>query len=271
MTSELTVTKTSWQPSAAGRERLLAAWGDPLFQASWLDVVFLHFEADPTLLQKVVPWELDLFEGRAFVSLVAFTMQDMRPRLGGRLAALPFKPIATHDFLNVRTYVKHAGEPGIYFLKEWVPNPLSVALGPVAFGLPYRLGRLRYDNLFAQEATGRVEDARTGKALVYSCQADADAIHKPCAAGSLDEFLVERYTAFTSLGWLRRLFRIWHPPWPVVPLQVEIQDCSLLSLTGEWSHSARLVSAHHSPGIPDVWMGRPHFVRPFNRTSGNAA
>lgn len=248
-------------PSAAGRQRLLAAWGDPLFQASWLDVVFLHFEADPVLLQKMVPWELDLFEGRAFVSLVAFTMQDLRPRRGGRLAALPFKPIATHDFLNVRAYVKHAGEPGIYFLKEWVPNPLSVALGPVAFGLPYRLGALRYDNLFAQDVAGRVEDARTGKALAYSCRADADAVHAPCAAESLEEFLVERYTAFTSWGWLRRLFRIWHPPWPVVPLQVEIQDRSLLSLTGEWSRSARLVSAHHSPGLPEVWMGRPHLVR----------
>ncbi|HEY1050220.1 MAG TPA: DUF2071 domain-containing protein [Prosthecobacter sp.] len=258
---------TTSQPSLAGRERLLAAWGDPLFQASWLDVVFLHFDADPALLQKEVPWELDLFEGRAFVSLVAFTMQDMRPRLGGRLAALPFKPIATHEFLNVRTYVKHAGEPGILFLKEWVPNPLSVALGPVVFGLPYRLGTLRYDNLFAQEVTGRVEDAGTGKVLVYSGQADERAVHEPCGAGSLDEFLVERYTAFTSVGWLRRLFRIWHPPWPVVPLQVEIEDRSLLSLTGEWSHSARLVLAHHSPGIPDVWMGRPHLVRPFRMTS----
>jgi len=230
MTTELTA--TSWQPSLTGRERLLAAWGDPLFQAGWLDVVFLHFEADPALLQKEVPWELDLFEGRVFVSLVAFTMQDMRPRLGGRLAALPFKPIATHEFLNVRAYVKHAGEPGIYFLKEWVPNALSVALGPVAFGLPYRLGELRYDNLFAQDVTGRVEDARTGKALVYSCRADACAVHESCVPGSLNEFLVERYTAFTSVGWLRRLFRIWHPPWPVVPLEVKIQDLSLLSLTG---------------------------------------
>lgn len=262
MKLEAPTSPRSHLPSAAGRQRLLAHRGDPLFEAAWLDVVFLHFEADPTLLQKEVPWELDLFEGRAFVSLVAFTMQDMRPRLGGRLAALPFKPIATHEFLNVRTYVKHQGEPGIYFLKEWVPNPLSVALGPVAFGLPYRLGRVKYDNLFAQDVTGRVEDVRTGKALMYACQADASAVHEPCAAGSLDEFLVERYTAFTRVGWLRRLFRIWHPPWPVVPLQVEIRDLSLLSLTGEWSQSARLVSAHHSPGVPDVWMGRPHWVRP---------
>ncbi len=53
----------------------------------------------------------------AYVSLVAFTMRGLRPRLGG--AAL-LKPIATHEFLNVRTYVKHRGERGIYFLADGV-------------------------------------------------------------------------------------------------------------------------------------------------------
>lgn len=255
-------------PSADGRQRLLSCRFDPVFQAHWLDAVFLHFEADPELLQRQVPWELDLFEGRAFVSLVAFTMRDMRPCIGGGLAALPFKPIATHEFLNVRTYVKHGGEPGIFFLKEWLPNRLSVALGPVMFGLPYQLGRLNYDHRLDGRVCGHVEDTRSGKALAYSCERDKQAIHAPCASGSLEEFLVERYTAFTSVGLplpgmplLRRLFRIWHPPWPVVPLKVHLEDRSLLSLSGDWSREARLVSAHHSPGVRDVWMGRPHFAR----------
>jgi uncharacterized protein YqjF (DUF2071 family) len=256
-------------PSAEGRQRLLSRRFDPVFHADWLDAVFLHFETNPAVLQRGVPWELDLFEGRAFVSLVAFTMRDMRPIRGGRLAALPFRPIATHEFLNVRTYVKHGGEPGIYFLKEWLPNRLSVALGPGMFGLPYQLGRMDYDHDMENGvARGRVEDVGSGKTLVYSCEMDEAAVHAPCAAGSLEEFLVERYTAFTSVELplpgrplLRRLFRIWHPPWDVVPLTAQIEDRSLLSLTGDWSHDARLVSAHHSPGVRDVWMGRPHFAR----------
>lgn len=255
-------------PSEAGKQRLLATWGNPLFYAGWLDVVFLHFETDPATLQKEVPWELDLFEGRAFVSLVAFTMRDMRPRLGGCLTALPFKPIATHEFLNVRAYVKHEGEPGIHFLKEWVPNPLSIALGPTVFGLPYQLGRLHYANkLEGERAAGHIEDVRSGGRFEYTCRADPIAPHASCAANSLDEFLVERYTAFTSFG-LRRLFRIWHPPWPVTPLQAEVRDHGLLHHTGRWSHDARLISAHHSPGIEQVWMGRPHFVSPRRNRAG---
>lgn len=187
--TNLTPLAPTSQPSAAGRSRLLSTCLDPVFHADWLDVVFLHFETDPARLQRQVPWELDLFEGRAFVSLVAFTMRDMRPRIGGRLAALPFRPIATHEFLNVRTYVKHGDEPGIFFLKEWLPNALSVSLGPVMFGLPYQLGRLSYDHrLDDGTARGRVEDASNGKALVYSCEKDRQAVHTPCAAGSLEEF-----------------------------------------------------------------------------------
>ena len=95
-------------------------------------------------MQRQIPFQLDLYEGRAFVSIVAFTLLRMRPRVGGRLGEWLFKPIASHDFLNVRTYVRHAGEPGIFFLAEWLSNPLSVRLGPRTFGLPYRFGHLSY-------------------------------------------------------------------------------------------------------------------------------
>ncbi len=141
-----------------------------------------------------------------------------------------------------------------------MPNALSVALGPPVFGLPYRHARLSYNHTLKNGAvSGQVVDTRSGKRFAYTAHAEQAAAHAPCAAGSLDEFLVERYTAFTSVG-PRRLFRIWHPPWPVTRLEVDIHEHGLLPLTGHWSHEARLVSAHHSPGIADVWMGRPHFV-----------
>jgi len=102
--------------SDTARERLLSVAGEPLFLADWERVLMLHYEVEPDALQRVVPFELDLRDGRAFVSAVAFTMRGMRPRVGGRFAAWLFKPIATHEFLNVRTYVRHRGESGIYFL-----------------------------------------------------------------------------------------------------------------------------------------------------------
>ena len=96
--------------SEVARCRLLSRPGEPLFYADWERVLMIHFEVDSKALQRDVPFELDQRDGRAFVSVVAFTMRGMRPRIGGRLAAWLFRPIATHDFLNVRTYVRHRGE-----------------------------------------------------------------------------------------------------------------------------------------------------------------
>src|SRR5205823_10777000 len=134
--------------SDEARRRMLALPGEPMFYARWDRAVFIHYEADPAALQRDVPFNLDLHEGRAFVSIVAFTLARMRPRIGGRLGEWLFKPIATHEFLNVRTYVRHAGEPGIFFLAEWLSNPLSVRLGPRTFGLPYRFGHLSYAHAY---------------------------------------------------------------------------------------------------------------------------
>ncbi len=251
----------SWLPSAAARERMLALRGEPFLFADWLDVVFLHYAVDPDVLQPLIPWPLDLRDGRAYVSLVAFTMRDMHPRAGGRIGALLFRPIATHPFLNARTYVVHEGEPGIHFLAEWLPNSLSVALGPTVFGLPYRKGGLDYQNeALSHEVRGRIVEARSGASLSYHADITAGVPHQACDAGSLDEFLLERYIAFNSQLGLARCFRIWHPPWPVAPLDARVEDCGLLAQTGVWSSHADLIGAHHSHGFPAVWMGRPRFL-----------
>ena len=89
--------------------------------------LFIHYEVDARLLQRELPFALDFWQGKAFVSLVAFTMCDLHPRFGGRATAWLFKPISTHGFLNARTYVKHGDERGIYFITEWLSNRLSVA------------------------------------------------------------------------------------------------------------------------------------------------
>ena len=74
--------------TALVRERLLSRRGEPLFYANWDNVLFIHYETEPDELQRGIPYSLDLYHDRAFVSLVAFTMRGMRPRLGGTLGAL---------------------------------------------------------------------------------------------------------------------------------------------------------------------------------------
>jgi uncharacterized protein len=247
--------------SAAARRRMLSRRGEPLFIAGWHRALMLHFEVDAAALGRIVPYKLDLWQGRAFVSLVAFTMCGMRPRIGGPLAALLFRPIATHDFLNVRTYVRHGGEMGIHFMAEWLTNRLAVMLGPATFGLPYRHGRIAYHHDFQNGfLAGQVTDVKSGTKLSYHAQFNGAAF-QPCASGSLDEWLMERYTAFNSAGSRKRFFRVWHPLWPQCSVDVTVEEKSLLTKNWPWFKEAEFVGANFSPGFDEVWMGRPHSIK----------
>lgn len=234
--------------SEAARGRLFGAEPTPLFTCAWERAVFIHYEVDPEALQPRVPFPLDLLEGKAYVSLVAFTLRDLRFTHRG-------PPLATHGFLNVRTYVTVRGEPGIFFLAEWLPHALYVLLGPPVYGLPYRYGRLDYRHEHERGTlSGRVA---AGRLLRYGAEIDPAARFAPCEPGSPSEFLLERYTAFTRQGRLERAFGVWHEPWPQTPIDVRVHDDRLIGGTGPWFSRARLAGGTYSPGFDRVWMGRP--------------
>jgi len=245
--------------SARARSVMESFPGEPFWLCDWQEVVFLHFEADPAALKNQVPFELDLFEGRAYVSLVAFTLTNMRPRFGGRLTGLIFKPFGTHRFLNVRTYVQHRGQTGIYFLAEWLDAPrLNLLAGPLIYGLPFRCGRLVYRNQpVLGGINGRVSD-QSGE-LAYA----GKLLQSPRTArpGTLDEFLLERYRAFTHRRGRNAWFPVWHPPWRQASLEAAVADTTLLKSTGDWFGSAALHSAHWSPGALGVGMGWQRRIR----------
>jgi len=69
---------------------------------------------------------------------------------------------------------------------------------------------------------------------------------------------MERYVALTQWGNVRRFFRVWHPPWPQVSVEVEFVTDALLQAHWPWLAHASLAGAQFSPGLSDVWIGRAH-------------
>jgi uncharacterized protein YqjF (DUF2071 family) len=135
-----------------------------------------------------------------------------------------------------------------------------VLLGPRTYGLPYRLAKLDY----------RTDELRTGMSVDVQAANDAGRMQFECESdpcftpvhaetGSLDEFLLERYTAFTFGGARARnlLFRVWHEPWMQRSATVRVGQRSLLALTDASLSHARLAGGHLSAGVTDVWIGRP--------------
>src|SRR6266700_3159850 len=86
--------------SDAARRRLLSVGGDPFLLADWERALFMHYAVAPAVLRPYVPepFELELHEGSACVSVVALTMRRFRACRRAALAWL-LRPVARR-FLN---------------------------------------------------------------------------------------------------------------------------------------------------------------------------
>jgi uncharacterized protein YqjF (DUF2071 family) len=218
---------------------------------------------DPQLLQKVVPYELDLHNGKAYVSLVAFTMENLRLKWGPKWLGRLLGSLAGTSFLNIRTYVKNGSTTGIYFLREVVPGRISRPFGPTIYGLPYRLGKTTFGHTGGTLA-GRLRTAVEASWGRLECAGQIQFGDGPGKAtkGSCEEFLLERYVCFTKWLGLKRYFRVKHDPWRGYDCRMDLQEDSLIRNLGDWGQSAEFASAHFIPECRDVVMAWPILGHP---------
>lgn len=111
-----------------------------MYYQEWNHSIFLHWEVDLEDLKKFVPKELeiDLFEGKPWVSVVAFTMEKIRPK------NLPsFAPVSNFDEINIRTYIKSNNKTGVYFLSIEGGTKLSCKIAKGISELPYRFSKMK--------------------------------------------------------------------------------------------------------------------------------
>jgi len=105
--------------------------------AEWRYLAMLNYAVDPALLTHLVPrgTELDEFEGRSYVSLVAFRFE--RTRLRG--IWIPFH--SDFDEVNLRFYVRRTvgGEVrrGVVFVREIVPRWAIAKVAQICYGEKY--------------------------------------------------------------------------------------------------------------------------------------
>src|SRR6266496_6863757 len=83
-----------------------------VMRQAWHRLLFAHWSLDPEKLRPLVPsvLELDTHGDRCWVAVTPFYLAELRAR---GLPALP--GASSFPELNVRTYVRFKGRPGVYF------------------------------------------------------------------------------------------------------------------------------------------------------------
>jgi len=175
---------------------------------TWHDLLFAHWPLPPEAIQTRLPrgMTVDTFDGRAWLGVVPFRMTDIH------LRGLPAVPTAEAFVeLNVRTYVRVADRPGVYFFSLDAPHPLPIAAARAAYKLNYQRATMKCwteADWIAYRSMRRRGDA------MWVSRHRPTGPAQPTSPGSLTHWLTDRYRMYMS----DRHGRLWraeiaHEPW----------------------------------------------------------
>lgn len=196
----------------------------------WCDLLFAHWPIDTATVRALVPDDLDIdtFNGRAWVGVVPFRMEDVGVR------GLPAPPIlGAFPELNVRTYVTYRGLSGVWFLSLDAANLLAVLVARRSFHLPYVWASMRV------ERDGSDIDYRSARCGPAATPASFRARYGPTGPvvlprdGSFEAWATarERLFAVDPHGRIERT-EVRHVPWPLQSAWADLDAGDLLAAHG---------------------------------------
>jgi uncharacterized protein len=188
-----------------------------VMKQNWHDLLFAHWTLPAEQIRPLVPRELDLdlLDGAAYVAVTPFWIGGARGRM---MPPLPF--LYKFCELNVRTYVRYKGIPGVYFFSLDAASLPAVLGARAAYKLPYLHAAMviRSSGEEFHYSSSRLQPPRP---------ADFHARYRPISPprqrekNSIEFFLTERYCLYTvHQGAVLRAY-IHHAPWPLQDAEAE--------------------------------------------------
>jgi len=217
----------------SNHELLADKWN---YYQEWNDSVFLHFEIPYDLLIDLIPLglELDSFNEKYYVSLVAFTMNELYPK-----NLFPLDYISNFHEINIRTYVKKNNKYGVYFINIEAEKKLSSFIAKMLSNLPYETSEI-------------IRNSNNYRSLNHKKKLEIDIYYNiqdgVVKKSDLDIWLLERYCLFYVKN--SKIFRydIYHKPWSIQSLEL-IRIKIKYRFGNVILNSDNLVRFHYSKGV----------------------
>lgn len=208
---------------------------------SWRNLTFLHWEIASEELEPLLPsgLQLDLFQGKAYIGIVPFEMKNIRPAWCPQV--LGFNFLET----NVRTYVIHNQEPGVFFFSLDANSYIAVKVARWIWHLPYFHSAMTLSN---KDAIYNYTLKRTNK-VQSQIKIEVSETLPPSEADSLEYFLLERYLLFTELRGQLLRGQVHHIPYPVRQAELIDFEDQLLEINNIGGISSSPDLVHFSQGV----------------------
>ena len=188
--------------------------------AEWRKLIMAQYEVPPATL---APWlppgvELDLYQGRCYVSLVGFLFDRVR------VLGLPIPFHTSFEEVNLRFYVART-EPdgtrkrGVVFIREFVPRAAITLIANSLYEEPYVTLPMRH-SIASTPGVLTVSYSWRHEQIWHSLAVEASPTPQPIAPGSEEEFITEHYWGYTKrTHGATSEYGVQHPRWQVYPIR----------------------------------------------------
>lgn len=209
----------------------------------WRELLFVHWSVPLDAVRPLIPaaLELDPWDGRAWVGAVPFRMQQIRPAWLPRALGLNFLE------LNLRTYVHHRGQPGVWFFSLEASSRLAVWAARSGWSLPYWHARMHTER--EGDRVRYRSERRAQSRARFEVNYEIGEHLGPSDPGTFEHFLLERYTLFAQHRGRILEGRVHHSPYVTHRARVGSLAQTLTEAAGLPALDAPPEVAHFSPGV----------------------
>ncbi len=181
--------------------------------AKWENIIMANYPVDQDMLKPYLPHgvELDLYKGKAYVSLVGFMFKNTK------LFNIPILGLGTFEEVNLRFYVTrkegNVVKRGVVFINETVPYKIVAWIANILYKehytvIPTSHKITLHDNIKKIEYLWKVKNNWNRLSVL------AEVKSEPIEIGGFEEFIFDHYYGYTKINNLTtEEYIIEHPQW----------------------------------------------------------
>ncbi len=201
--------------------------------AHWEYLAMFNYTVDKEMLLPYLPpfTELDLFEGKALVSVVGFMFNNTR------VMGIKWPGFVNFEEVNLRYYIKYFDgkkwKRGVGFVSEIVPSRLIATIANTCYNEHYDVAKMNHsigiiNDVLTVKYQWKCTQQEWNEMTVIANNTTADIIK-----GSEEEFIFEHYFGYNKLNNQTTIeYSLEHPRWQIYKVSDFTLNCNIEKLYG---------------------------------------
>ena len=202
-------------------------------KAKWENIIMVNYEIEPELLLPFLPKgvSLDLFDGKAYISLVGFMFKNTK------LFNVPIPFFGSFEEINLRFYVTRKEgvvfKRGVVFINETIPYQLVAWMANKLYKEHYSVVPTKHQ-ILNNDKINQIKFEWLLQNKWNSIAVDFDSKTETMKTNSLEKFIYEHYYGYTKINNLQtEEYQLKHPSWNIHKVIDYKIDCDFEAMYGK--------------------------------------